>query len=65
MKTVFAAIGVALLLFLGGFCIWTEAKHDMPIWEYVQDKFDNEKQAEDVTAENEDGTVEATAKIEF
>ena len=62
----FIAIGVLFTLGLAlyvGFNTWSNIKHDKDIFEYLEDK-DN-KNADEIVIENEDGSVEATASIKF
>lgn len=64
LGVVFATLGVIFVLGLAGLCIWTEVKHDKPVWTYIKDEIqEDEKQAEDeVVVEDETGT---TAVIKF
>ena len=66
---VFGGILLVLLASFVGFWVWTEVKYDKSAIEYIQDEIqeykDKKNATDDVTVENEDGTVEATAKIEF
>ena len=62
----FITIGVLFTLGLtiyAGFNTWSNIKHDKDIFEYLQDK--NDKNADEIVVENEDGSVEATAVIKF
>lgn len=69
MKTFLAVIGILCLFALGGFCIWTEAKHDKPFWTFIKDEIQeskDEKQANDVDDEviiEENGEATAVIKL--
>ena len=66
MKNLCVVIVIALLLFLGGMCVWTEAKYDKPIWNYIKDEIqenkDNKQAEDEIVVEDENGT---TAVIKF
>ena len=66
---VFGGILLVLLASFVGFWVWTEVKHDKSAIEYIQDEIqerkDEKNATDDVTVENEDGEVQATASINF
>ena len=73
MKSGLAWAMVLLLIVVsavGLFNWWTEAQHDKPFYEYVQDEWgwfggSEDTTEEDVVIEDESGEVEATASIKF
>ena len=66
---VFGGILLVLLASFVSFWVWTEVKHDKSAIEYIQDEIqehkDEKNATDDVTVENEDGEVQATASINF
>ena len=68
LGVIFGFLGVVFVLALAGLCIWTEVEHDKPVWTYIKDEIqenkDEKQQAEDeVVIEDENG--ETTAVIRF
>ena len=68
------ALGWTMLVLLiivsgvGLFNWWTEAEHDKSAYEYVQDEwnwFGGSEDEKEIVVEDETGTVEATASINF
>lgn len=75
MKKFMKGLGIFILATLGvvtvsyvGFGVWTEAKHDKSAYQYIKDEIQeakDDKKQDEVKTESEDGSVEATAMINF
>ena len=68
-SVLFTTIVLIAIGFIGFWC-WTEWKHDKSAIQYIKDKIEEQEVVEettdeDIVVEDENGSVEATASINF